>query len=131
MREIYRMCPWSFLRMAEDEPPQDFWKRAIVVQTLDLVRACPGLARMRTQIQAVECYAALPRALVRTARTDRSAGDQRPRFSLDCEFRIVRRVLGPQEFLRDAQVALDGRHHLLETRQPKTVLLCRHEIRGD
>jgi hypothetical protein len=53
---------------------------------------------------------------------------------LDCEFRIVWRVLGPQEFLRDAQVAqvaLDGRQHLLETRQPKTVLLCRHEIRGD
>jgi hypothetical protein len=44
---------------------------------------------------------------------------------------LVWRVVGPYEFLRDAQMALDGRKHLLERRQPKTVLLCRHEIRGD
>jgi len=55
-----------------------------------------------------------------------------PLFSVwDCEYPLVWRVLGPYEFLRDAQLALDGRKHLLESRQPKTVLLCRHEIRGD
>ncbi len=131
MRELYRMCPYTFPRMAEDEPPADFLKRAIAVQTLDLVRACPALRECEPEFrpwEAMLCF--------RERWSERRVliGPPERNFCValwDCEFRLVWRVLGPQEFVRDAQLALEGRRHLLGNRQPKTVLLCRHEIRGD
>jgi hypothetical protein len=131
MRELYRMCPWTFPRMAEDESPADFWRRAIAVETLDLVRACPALRECEPEFSPWE---AMLRFRERWSRRRVLIGppERDPYVALwDCRVRLVWRVLGPQEFLRDAQLALEGRRHLLEHRQPRTVLLCRHEIRGD
>jgi hypothetical protein len=131
MRDIYRMCPYTFPRMAEDEPPAYFWKKAITVQTLDLLRACPAWSECGPEFRPWE---AMMRFRERWSGRHVLIGppERDPYVALwDCRFRLVWRVLGPQEFLHEAQLALEGRRHILAEQQPKTVLLCRHEIRGD
>jgi hypothetical protein len=117
--------------MAEDAPPAAFWKHAVAVRTGDLVGACPALRKCPPEFGLWEAMLRF-RERWSGRRVMIGPPESDPYVALwDCEFRLVWRVLGPPEFLRDAQFALEGRRHPLVHRQPKTVLLCRHEIPGD
>jgi len=142
---MFRLFPWTFPRACEEDAEFPT-KKAIAVETMDLLHSCPTWS----------CTGPDPFPLRRAMREFRARWSHRtilvappesPDYTnplgatayWDCKSDLVWRVLGGSEFLDELRSAIDGPPEFPEAlpmsfrpaRRPQSLFLCRHEIRGD
>jgi hypothetical protein len=143
---LFRLFPWTFPRACEDDGQLRTEKKAIAVETMDLLHSCPTWSC--TAPDAFPLQRAMREFRKRWSyRTVFVAAPETPDYGnvlvanayWDCKSDLVWRVLGGTAFLNELSNAIDGSPEFLEAfplsfkpeRRPQSLFLCSHEIRGD
>ena len=144
--QVFRLFPWTFPRAAFDENDSLTEKVGILTETADLLLSCPTWSF--TAPGSLPLHPALMEFRVRWSHQKIVvAAPARPDYGdalvatayWCCMTDLAWRVIGPPEFLQGLSSVVDRQLYSSEVRRvcmrpgrrPRSLFLCRHEIRGD